>query len=130
MFAIVKMEYILDELILNWDYTPINIVLGSSWTMAQKGAKRIEMVALHDKRQITAVVCGTLSGNLLPLQLIYTGKTTACLSKVQFPEDWLLSYTHNHWSNEEKTKEYLQAVIIPYIQKRGGSWSLGILFQL
>lgn len=99
MFAVVKMEDILDELILNWDHTPINIVPGSSWTMAQKGAKRIEMIALYDKCQITAVVCGTLSREFLPLQLIYTDKTTACLPKVQFLEDWLLSYTHNHWSN-------------------------------
>ena len=67
VFAIVKMEDIPDELILNWDHTPKNIVPGSSWTMAQKGAKRIEMVALHDKCQITAMVCGTLSGDFLPL---------------------------------------------------------------
>ena len=88
VFAIVKMEDIPDELILSWeDHTPINIVLGSSWTMAQKGAKQIEMIGLHDKCQITAVICGTLSGEFLPLQLIYTGKTAACLPKVKFPED-------------------------------------------
>jgi len=29
--------------------------------MAQKGSKRIELTILGDKRQITAVVCGTLS---------------------------------------------------------------------
>ena len=39
VFAIVKMEDILDELILNWDHTPMNIVPGSSWTMAQKRSK-------------------------------------------------------------------------------------------
>ena len=39
VFAIVKMEDIPDELILNWDHTPIIIVSGSSWTMAHKGAK-------------------------------------------------------------------------------------------
>ena len=39
VFAVVKMENIPDELILNWDHTAINIVPGSSWTMAQKGAK-------------------------------------------------------------------------------------------
>ena len=115
VFAVVKMEAIPDELILNWDHILINIVPGSSWTMAQKGPKRIEMIVLQDKRQIMAVLCGTLSGEFLPLQLIYTGKTAACLPKVQFPDDWLLSYTHNHWSNEEKTKDYLQAIIIPYI---------------
>ena len=86
--------------------------------MAQKGAKRIEMIGLDDKRQITAVVCGTLSGDFLPMQLIYTGKTTACLPTIKFPKDWLLSFTPNHWSNEEKTKEYLESIIIPYIKTK------------
>ena len=118
ILAVVKMEDIPSELILNWDHTPINIVPGSQWTMAQKGAKRIEMIGLDDKRQITAVVCGTLSGDFLPMQLIYTGKTTACLPTIKFPKDWLLSFTPNHWSNEEKTKEYLQSIIIPYIKTK------------
>jgi len=64
------------------------------------------------------VVCGTLNGDFLPPQLIYTGKTTACLPNVEFPKDWLLSYTPNHWSNEDKTKEYLQSVIIPYVRRK------------
>jgi len=82
--------------------------------MAQKGAKRIELIGLGDKRQITAVVCvGPSLGIFLPPQLTYTGKTTAHLPSVEFPKDWLLSYTPNHWSNEDKTKEYLQSVIIP-----------------
>jgi len=76
--------------------------------MVQKAAKRIELIGLGDKRQITAVVCGTLNGDLLPPQLIYTGKTTACLPSVEFHKDWLLSCTPNHWLNEDKTKEYLK----------------------
>ena len=75
------------------------------------------MIGLNDKHKIMAVVYDTLSGGVLPLQLIYTGKIAARFPKVKFPEDWLLSYTHNHWSNKEKTKEYLQA-IIPYAQRK------------
>ena len=72
--------------------------------MNQKGEKRIEVVGLEDKRQITAVLYGTLSGDTLPFQLIYQGKTSACLPKSKLPEDWLLSYTASHWSNKEKRK--------------------------
>ena len=46
------MEDIPDDLIMNWDHTAVSIVPGSQWTMAQKGAKRIEMISLDDKRQI------------------------------------------------------------------------------
>ena len=128
VLAVVQMQGIPDELIFNWDHTPINIVPGSQWTMAQKGSKRIELIGLGDKRQITAVVCGTLSGDFLPLQLIYAGKTTACLPNAKFPKDWLLSYTPNHWSNEDKTKEYIQSVIIPYVQRKRKELSLVVTF--
>ena len=65
------------------------------------------MIGLDEKCHITAVLCGTLKGNVLPLQFMYTSKTTACLLKVSFPQDWLISFTPNHWTNKVKTKEYL-----------------------
>ena len=77
--AVVDMEDVPPEIVFNWDQTGINIVPGSSWTMELKGSKRMEIVGISDKRQITAVYCGTMAGEFLPLQLIYHGKTTACL---------------------------------------------------
>jgi len=68
------MEDIPDELILNWDHTAISIVPVSSWTMSQKGEQRVEVVGLDDKRKITAVLCGAMTGENLPFQLIYQGK--------------------------------------------------------
>ena len=69
--AVVDMEGIPSDLILNWDHTGINLVPGSQWTMEAKGSKRVEAVGVSDKRQITTVLCAALSGELLPLQLIY-----------------------------------------------------------
>ena len=68
-------EGIPPELIFNWDQMAISIFPGSSWTMQLKGTKRIEIVGISDKRQITAL----FPGEFLPLQLIYQGKTAACL---------------------------------------------------
>ena len=85
--------------------------------MNQKGEKRIaiEVVGLEDKRQITAVLCGTLSGDTLPFQLIYQRKTSACLPKLKLPKDWLLSYTPSHWSNEEKRKRTFSQYFSPIL---------------
>ena len=47
---------------------------------------------------------------------IYQGKTPAGLPGYSFPEDWNVTYTPNHWSNEEKTQEYTTKVILPYIK--------------
>lgn len=79
-YVVFKMEDITDDLILNWDHATINIIPASSWTMNQKGKKRVEIIGLDDKWQITAVLCG-MSSKILLFQLIYQGKTSACLPK-------------------------------------------------
>ena len=42
----------------------------------------------------------TMSGDFLPLQIIYQGKTTKSLPSVEFPSDWDVTYAENHWSND------------------------------
>ncbi len=67
---------------------------GSVWTLDKKGTKP---VGTDDKRQIIAVICGTLSGKLLPFQVIFTGTTHKCLPKnANIPKDWhvtVIDYT-------------------------------------
>ena len=73
--AVVGMEEITPELVLNWDQTGIHLVPAAAWTMDKMGSKRVEITGVNDKRQITAVFCGSAAGDFLPLQLIYKGKT-------------------------------------------------------
>ena len=102
------------DLIFNWDQTALNIVPGSVWT----GTKHVEIAGIDDKRQITAVICGTLSGKLLPFQVLFTGTTPKCLPKNEnVPKDWHVTMTHNHWSNEQKMREYLELIIILYAEQ-------------
>ena len=49
--------------------------------------------------------------------MIYQGKTTACLPQYKFPDDWHVTFTPNHWSNEPTMKEYIK-VILPYVQSK------------
>ena len=46
--------------------------------MKKEEAKRIEIKGLGDKKQIMAVFGGTLTGEFLPIQLVYQGSTTRC----------------------------------------------------
>ena len=66
--AAVEMEDIPPSLVINWDYTATKIVPSSWWTMERKGKKRVEIAAVDDKRQITAIFACTLSGKFLPIQ--------------------------------------------------------------
>ena len=40
---------------VSWEQTGLKIVPGSNWTMEQKGTKRVEMIAIDDKCQLTGV---------------------------------------------------------------------------
>ena len=48
------------------EITGINIVPASSWTMEVRGAKRVEVGGLDDKRQITGVFAASLAGDFFP----------------------------------------------------------------
>ena len=110
----VEIENIPQELVINWDQTAIHYVPRSDWTMAKAGSKRVEVAGNDDKRQITAVFGCSLTGDFLPPQLIYQGTTKACHPRVDFPKDWCITHTHNHWSNEDSMIEYIQEIVIPY----------------
>ena len=113
----VVMEEIPPELILNWDQTGLGTVPASNWTLEQKGTKRVELIGITDKLQITVVFCGSLSGDFLPLQVTYQGKTSRCHPHYQFQPDWHITHTPRHWSNEETIKDYLDQILFPYIPR-------------
>ena len=115
---VVSLDEIPPALIVNWDQTAIHYVPVSSWTMETEGLKRIEVAGKDDKRQITAVFGASMEGDFLPVQLVYQGKTTRCLPQVEFPVGWDITYSENHWSNENTMKHYIDNIILPYIRKK------------
>ena len=50
-----------------------------------KGAKNAPIKGIDDKRQITATFVISATGEFLPMQLIYPGKTKRCLPNFQSP---------------------------------------------
>uniref|UniRef100_K1QCD6 Uncharacterized protein n=1 Tax=Magallana gigas TaxID=29159 RepID=K1QCD6_MAGGI len=59
------------QLIINYDHTGVqllHVLPVSRWTMAEKGCDKVNIVGLDDKREITGVMAGALSGDVLPPQ--------------------------------------------------------------
>ena len=110
------MEEIPQDLILNWDQTAVYYIPASNWTMAMEGSKKVSVAGIDDKQQITLVLAAVMTGKLLPLQLVYQGKTKACLLSVTFPGDWDVTFLPNHWCNEITMEHYIQYIISPYVQ--------------
>ena len=86
--------------------------------MDKQGSKRVEVTGVSDKRLITAVFCGSLTGDFLPLQVIYKGKTARCHPRYQFPSDWHITHSPRHWSTEKTMIEYIKEIIVPYVNSQ------------
>ena len=67
---------------------------------------------------MTGVFAATKDENFRPIQVIYKRKTKRRLPNVEFPSDWLASYTKNHLANEQTTKEYIYKILLPYINHK------------
>lgn len=116
--SIVELEDIPPELVLNWDQTGVKLVPVSNHTMDRQGLRRIEVAGIKDKRLITAVFCGSLTGDFLPMQVVYKGKTERCHPKYTFPIDWSITHSPNHWSTEQTMLEYVADIIVPYVKRQ------------
>ena len=93
--------------------------------MERKGAKQVEVQGVDNKRQITAVFGGSLTGDFLPVLLVYEGITPRCyLSTVDFPDDWVISPAPNHWCNEQTMLLYITKIVVPYFT--GKKKSIGV----
>ena len=51
------------------------------------------------------------------MQVVYVEKSPACLSKVPFHPDWHITFTPNHWCNEETMMGYLHCILLLYMEK-------------
>ena len=114
-FAELKKAFLADVVsVVTMEEIPPELVL-TCWTMEQVGAKRVEIAGVNEKRQITAVLCGSLTGDYLPMQLIYQGKTNRCHPVFDFLKDWDVTHSPKHWSTENMMLGYIKEIIVPYV---------------
>ena len=96
----------------------MSIVPTSDWTMEKWGAKVVPIANTDDKRQLTAVLAVTTSGEYLKPQLLYKGKTEKCHPTVSFPKGWDIWHSENRWANEDTTKRYIRKITLPFVSQR------------
>ncbi|CAK9859835.1 unnamed protein product [Sphagnum jensenii] len=81
IITLVKTYDIPEELVINSHQTALHIRPSTDQTYDVKEVKDVKSLGKDDKRQITCMVNSATSGDLLPLQLIFQGKTTAVVPK-------------------------------------------------
>jgi len=121
---VMEMDEIPADLVINFDQTAVHYVPVDNWMMAKEGSKRAEIIGKDDKCQITEVLGGTMSGDFLPVQLVYQGTTNCCLPSFKFPDDWDITYSYNHWCNETTMLDYMHKILFPYCAKKRSELAL------
>ncbi len=74
------------------------------------GSNDVAVVGAEDKRQITACVAASLRGDLLPLQLIFQGKTERSLPVSTYASAAArvdITHSNNHWSTQETMQRWI-----------------------
>ena len=105
------------SLIINFDQTSSKYVQVSSMTMVKRGETNVPIAGANDKRSITATFSITFDNTFLPMLLIYKGKSNQGLPKVDFPDGFSLSANKTHYSNEEEALKFIDAIMLPHVQK-------------
>ena len=112
------------ELDANSDQTLVNYTAGAEETYAAIGSKQVEVVGKDERRGFTLMVGISMSGEVLPFQAIYSGKSPASLPTSAAPghsratEELKFHFEYskcdNHWSTIETMKSYVTNILAPY----------------
>ena len=114
---LVKWFNIPKELVINTDQTPLPFVIVSSYTKDKKGNQRVPIARTTNYRQITGTFGVSLSGDFLPIQLVYQGKIKRCQPRYPFPREFHVTQTENHWTNENTSLVIIKEVLVSHVRK-------------
>lgn len=108
---------------VNTDQTQTHFQMGGKRTWNKKGEKQIATMGMDEKRAFTLVPSISASGNLLPMQMIFHGQTTASCPSTgarRYSEAkekrfrFEPSHTHTYWSTQATMKTLVNDIIAPY----------------
>ena len=78
--------------------------------MEKCGAKKVEIAGIDNKRQMF------FNRGFLTSSTDISRKNKALFAESY--ENWDITYSSNHWSNEETMQSYIRKIIIPYVSKK------------
>ncbi|KAG1828743.1 hypothetical protein DFJ58DRAFT_719776 [Suillus subalutaceus] len=91
--------------------------------IVEVGSKQVAVIGQEEKRAFTVVIGISASGDALPFQVIYCGKTARSLPSKTTPQfkdaqDWAFqlcfSNTDTYWSTFQLMCDYVRNILVPY----------------
>ena len=111
-------------LVLHLDQKYLSYVSPGKYKFSSKGSKKVLIKGLDDKRQITVTFAVSPTGFLLPIQLIYQGKSKKILPKFAFHSNFDTTFTPNHWSRKLKNEKFI------YKEQGCHAFSISYIFSI
>ncbi|KAJ3493456.1 hypothetical protein NLJ89_g11016 [Agrocybe chaxingu] len=125
-----KWENIPPRLVINVDQMGMYVLPCNSRTFHDKGAKQVDAVAKDEKCAYTVLVASTPTGEILPFQQVWGGKTSASLPKGTAPGmDKAREYgfhfafaasessPRSHFSTLKTMQEWINKIMVPWIKR-------------
>ena len=89
----------------------------STLTPQRKKAISVFQLLEQPNHQITGTFGVSLSGDFLPIQLVYQGKIKRCQPRYPFPREFHVTQTENHWTNENTSLVIIKEVLVSHVRK-------------
>jgi hypothetical protein len=122
------------ELRINGDQTQIVLQPPSCFTYDTRGARQVPIIGKDEKQAMTLMTTISASGELLPFQAIFKGRTAASLPNPS-PDNPELKAAYNeainlgfrfefagesdtYWSTLQTMKDWVTFIVVPYFQKK------------
>lgn len=107
------------------DETPVFLDLVPNKVVDKKGKKTIQVRTTgSDKNRITATLCCTAAGKLLPPFVVFKGKTLRTLKKVEIPSGIFATTQAKAWMDEQRMLQWIDKVWSPYVSGKRALLSL------
>jgi hypothetical protein len=113
-------------LIVNSDQTGVQYSAGAVETYAPIGSKQVEVIGKDEKRTFTLMVGISMSGEVLPFQAVYAGKTKGSLPTSVAPNytkatkelkfRFESSGNNTYWSTMVTMQSYVTNILVPYFK--------------
>lgn len=119
--------------IVNADQTQVVYNPGDQKTWNTAGERQVHIVGTEDKRAFTLLVGASNSGDLLPFQAIYAGKSPRSLPDATSPgfseaqqHGFLFDYseTSTYWSNFKTMCRWVTKILAPYFISQRTQYNL------
>ncbi|KAF8600579.1 hypothetical protein BDV93DRAFT_447224 [Ceratobasidium sp. AG-I] len=113
--------------IVNADQTQVVYNMGSDVSWAPTGERQVSIVGVEEKRALTLLQAISMSGDVLPFQAIYVGKSSRSLPTATAPSldtaqslGFRLEFsgTKAYWSTLDTMCSFVTNILVPYFRQQ------------